>query len=239
MKPIIGITTFDQSQITKKLNSVSYNYINSIIMTGGLPVLLPNINNKEDVLKYLDIIDGILFTGGVDISPLNYFENPIKQVDYTSSRRDSFELELFNIAYERNIPILGICRGVQLINVALGGTLYQDINLEIADSLGHCPSEMPGDELYHSIDIKSPSILFDIFKQEKLFVNSFHHQAIKKLGRNLKITAKSSDGIIEAIESNERDFLIGVQWHPEDLTQRYCEFQNLFQAFVQACKNKV
>jgi putative glutamine amidotransferase len=236
MKPIIGVTSYYQNGKRKPVTAISHNYIRSVHLAGGLPVIIPILNNEEDISSYVDMVDGILFTGGADISPMYYGENPIKEISTVFSNRDDQELALFKGVYEKNKPILGICRGNQLINVALGGTLYQDIFHQVDGALGHDPAESPVDELFHSVNIMEGSKLYDIFETEKLNVNSFHHQAIKDVAKNLKIVAKSSEGIIEAVECEDRKFLLGVQWHPEDLTVRYPIFLELFKSFVDACR---
>jgi putative glutamine amidotransferase len=232
MKPLIGITTYLGEKNT--INSVSFYYINAIHMAGAIPVNLPIINDEACIEVYMEILDGVLFTGGVDIAPYYYGENPINQLGKISSRRDEFELSLFKRAYEKNIPILGICKGIQLINVALGGNLYQDIPTQIPSSLGHGPSGIGVDELYHSVKIKRESKLYGIIGEEETLVNSFHHQSIKTLGGNLMASAFSEDGVIEAVESLDDKFLVGVQWHPECLVKRYPEFLTLFNGFVYA-----
>lgn len=237
MKPIIGITSYLGK--ASSYYSLSSNYTDSVSAAGGIPVAIPVINNEEDYDYYINILDGIVFTGGIDISPLCYKENPISSINIIAAARDDYELELFRRAYDRKLPILGICRGNQLINVALGGALYQDINKQLPDSLGHYPDGLAEDELYHSVNIKKESKLLDIFGKDKILVNSFHHQAIKKLGSRLLVTAVSDDGIIEGIEGTDRDFLIGVQWHPECMSQRYPIFLKLFEKLVSAAKNNV
>lgn len=238
MKPIIGITTFIESKPKKDYCSVSNNYIYSVQKAGGIPILIPIDDNIENIASYSEIIDGILFTGGEDVSPLKYGEDPLKQVDGISEDRDNFELQLFQEVYKKNIPILGICRGTQLINIALGGSLYQDINSQIPDSFGHLPKNTMVNNLYHSVKIEEDSRLFNIFNTKELNVNSFHHQAIKKVGTDLKTVAFSSDGIIEAVESTGERFLVAVQWHPEDLTKKYSEFLKIFEVFVHSAKSK-
>lgn len=237
MKPIIGITVPNQVRSKKVYSVINNDYIKSVQKAGGIPVLIPINNNIESVRTYSKKIDGIIFTGGEDISPLLYDENPLKEVLYISEERDNFELELFKEAHEKNIPILGICRGLQLINVALGGNLYQDINFQIPGSYGHMPRYTLRSNLYHSVEIEKDTKLFDIFKGRDLKVNSFHHQGIKKLGENLKAAAVSSDGIIEAIEAENEKFLIAVQWHPENLVEKHCEFLKLFEALI--CEAKL
>jgi len=235
MKAIIGITTFEETE--KGYHRIKSNYINSVFAAGGIAVNIPIIHDEKDYDPYLDILDGIIFTGGLDVSPLSYNENPLKEINRTSSIRDNYEMGLFKKAYERKLPILGICRGLQVANVALGGSLYQDIHVQVPGVLGHQPSAMPNDEFYHSINIKKDSKLFNIFRREKIFVNSLHHQAIKELGAGLVVTALSEDGIIEAVEATDDRFLIGLQFHPEDLTKKYEEFLNIFKELVLAAKS--
>lgn len=232
MKPIIGITVFEEKEIEKSFSLVSNNYLNAIENVGGIPLFIPVSEDMEDVKSYLDMVDAIIFSGGEGVGPLNFGENPSRVISNVNHSRDSFELALFKEAYNRNMHILGVCRGAQLINVALGGNLYQDIFSEIPNCHGHMPSEMQVYDLFHLIDIKEESKLFDIFKQTELEVNSFHHQAIKNIGKDLKVTATAKDGVIEGIESLSRKFLVGVQWHPEDLTLKHKEFLKLFKALV-------
>lgn len=236
MKPIIGITTFNEHKDQRNYNSVDYNYINSVTLAGGVPVLLPIINNKEDIKEYLNNIDGLIFSGGEDILPAIYEENPINELRAISTERDFFEIELFKLAYDMDKPILGICRGIQLINVASGGTLYQDIYVQRENTLGHSPTKIERNSLYHFIDIEKGSKLFDIFNEDKIMVNSFHHQSVKNVSHEFRITARSYDGIIEAIEAKNKKFVIGVQWHPEALVMNYQEFIKLFKEFVDAAK---
>ncbi|KUO72611.1 MAG: glutamine amidotransferase [Clostridia bacterium BRH_c25] len=233
MKPVIGITTFIGDK--KGYYSVSSNYTDSVVLAGGIPVYIP-VSSEKDYESYIKILDGIIFTGGADISPLSYGENPISLVNNMSSVRDAYEIGLFRTAYVNNMPILGICRGNQLINVALGGSLYQDINAQVPGSLGHSPSGIAVDELYHSIEIAKKSKLYDIFDKEKIYVNSFHHQAVKELGNSLILAAMSEDGVIEGIEGTDREFLVGIQCHPECLTKRYSSFLKLFEELVSAAK---
>lgn len=235
MKPIIGITTFCESKPKKVYSSVSYNYVKSVQLAGGTPVLIPLVEDEEDLDNYLDKIDGLILTGGEDMNPLSYGENPIKEVTFISIERDEQEIKLYLKAVEKHIPILGICRGAQVINVAAGGTLYQDIPVQIKDALGHCPLENPVYNLYHTVEIYKNSKLFQIFVDSNLKVNSFHHQSIKELGKDLNVTAVSIDGIIEGIEHKLEPFIVGVQWHPEDLTVHHPKFIKLFSALINAC----
>lgn len=236
MKPIIGITTFESEEVG--YHRIKSNYMNSVFLAGGIPVNIPIILDESNYDNYLDILDGIIFTGGIDVSPLTYNENPLKEINLISSIRDKYEMGLFKRAYERKLPILGICRGLQITNVVLGGSLYQDINVQVPGVLGHQPKGISNDEFYHSINIKKDTRLYNIFETEKIFVNSLHHQSIKELGKGLIISALSEDGIIEAIESTDDRFLMGVQFHPEDFVKRYPEFLNIFKELIQAAKSK-
>ncbi|GIO05470.1 gamma-glutamyl-gamma-aminobutyrate hydrolase [Brevibacillus reuszeri] len=232
MRPIIGVTTFLSEQ--SKYSTVSRNYIDSIYAAGGLPVNIPIISNESNYEDYIDMLDGLLFTGGNDIAPYYFGENPVRELNSMSSIRDEYEFSLFKAAYEKNMPIFGICRGIQLINVAMDGSLYQDIYSQCPGTLGHSPEHTASDEFYHAVQIKVDTQLYEIFGEERIFTNSFHHQSIKQLGNNLIATAYSEDGIVEAIESTEDRFLLGVQWHPECMTKRHPMFLKLFRAFVEA-----
>ena len=231
-KPIIGLTSYQREK--GAYCSVVTEYIYSVFAAGGIPVCIPTIEDEEDYEYYIDMLDGILFTGGADINPLCYGEEPLKEINGIAPYRDKYELGLFKKAYEKCMPIFGVCRGSQLINVALGGKLYQDINRQIPDSFGHYPKDTPEDELYHSVNIVEGSRLKNILGEEKLHINSFHHQAVKTLGSNLVVGALSSDNIIESIESTEDRYLLGVQWHPECLTKKHPIFLKLFKDFIQA-----
>ena len=232
MRPIIGVTTFLSEQ--SKYSTVSRNYIDSIYAAGGLPVNIPIISNESNYDNYIDMLDGLLFTGGNDIAPYYFGENPVRELNSMSSIRDEYEFSLFKTAYEKNMPIFGICRGIQLINVAMEGSLYQDIYSQCPGTLGHSPEHTASDEFYHAVQIKKDTQLYEIFGEERIFTNSFHHQSVKQLGNNLIATAYSEDGIVEAIESTEDRFLLGVQWHPECMTKRHPMFLKLFRAFVEA-----
>lgn len=235
MKPIIGLTCQKENFVGRSINRLNTTYINAVLKAGGTPIILPILKNPEDIKNYLDIVDGIIFTGGEDVSPLYFGEEPIREVDEICHDRDTFEMELFKQAYEKDIPIFGICRGTQLINIALGGTIYQDIYKQIPNIGGHtCPSNLQ--EGYHNINILNDTIIFDIFKKEKLAVNSLHHQAVKDLGSNLKTSSSSIDGIIESIESTDDRFILGVQFHPEAMAMKYEEYLKPFKYFIDRCK---
>ncbi|OLS03749.1 gamma-glutamyl-gamma-aminobutyrate hydrolase family protein [Tissierella creatinophila] len=235
MKPIIGLTSQSEEIKGTKLNKLKYTYINAVEAAGAIPIVLPNLKDIEDMESILERVDGVIFTGGEDISPLLFDEEPMRDTIDISYERDRMEMALFKAAYKKGTPILGICRGLQLINVSLGGTLYQDIPSQIENSHGHMSSyDIKGG--YHSISIFKNTLLFDIFKEEKIFVNSQHHQSIKDLAKGLKINSIASDGVIEGIElENHENFLLGVQFHPECMAFSDEKFLKIFSYFIKNC----
>lgn len=235
MKARIGVTV-DKNSSENGYEYVSLNGCNLKAFTdsGATPIMLPNIGDDELIDEYLNIIDGLFFSGGSDIEPSIFGEDPIKEIGRIDYRRDEFELKLFKKAVEKNIPILGVCRGIQVINVGAGGNLYQDIYAQREGTNGHSPRFSSGGYPHHKVKIVEDSRLYDILKTEEIKVNSFHHQAIKDVAEGYKVTASSNDGIIEAIESVNNDFIVGVQWHPELMFERYPIFLKIFEALVDA-----
>lgn len=225
MKPVIGLTMFYDKKDEREYSSISNNYIKAVKLAGGIPLMIPI--NEDDIDNYVNIVDGFLFTGGEDVDPARFGETPIPELGTVSNERDSFELKLFSKVYLTDKPILGICRGCQLINVALGGSLYQDIYAQINKVGLHNPQKHR-DELHHSVFIQKDSGLYSILGREEILTNSFHHQAVKTLGKDLKVTARTADDIIEAFESTIKPNLICVQWHPEDLVVKNPHFLQLF-----------
>ncbi len=241
MKPIIGITTFREKREKGEYNAINFGYAEAIIAAGGIPLFIP-IMSEELTMEMLesDVLDGVIFSGGEDVAPRYYGEDPILQIAGTDTKRDEMEFKLLEEACRRNIPVLGICRGHQLINVAFDGTLYQDIDTQVQSAMGHHPKTINRDELFHSVSIKKDSLIHDIFETEKIYVNSFHHQGVKKLGKGLKATAFSCEGVVEAFEAIDMKdrFILGIQWHPENLINRYPEFLGIFKAFVDRAKER-
>ncbi len=237
MRPVIGVTTFMAKKPRKTYACVSNSYLQSIEKAGGIPLMLPLTEVPEVMNGYLDIIDGLVISGGDEgVNPRLYGENPVKELACICPTRDEYEMYLFAGALEKKIPVLGVCRGMQLINVAGGGSLYQDVFTQRTGTFGHLPVQMPVDVLYHSVSITRGSVLESIFATDELMVNSFHHQAVKKLAPSFAVAALSEDNLIEAIEHQGHDFVLGVQWHPEDLTEKHVHFLKLFEAFVAAAR---
>ncbi len=211
-RPIIGITgNFNDGNCT-----VADGYIRSVLAGGGTPLIIPPYEEDEALQNTLDCIDGLLLTGGGDINPLFLKEEPLRQVGGINHRRDKQELLITRLAADRQIPILGICRGIQIMTAALGGKLYQDIYSQTDTPCIKHSQELDRSYPSHTVSIKEGSTLRSIFGNiDKLPVNSFHHQAVKEVAPGFRICAQANDGIIEAIESTEYKSMIGVQWHPE------------------------
>lgn len=235
MKPLIGITSSEDIVDRIKINKVNYTYVRALEAAGALPLIIPNLNNIKDSKDIINKLDGILFTGGEDISPLLYNEEPLKETKNITYGRDKMEMELLKSAYEKKLPILGICRGLQMINTFLGGELYQDIPSQVKNAHGHL-STLDLTQGYHSIELIKDSRFYNIIKEEKIAVNSQHHQSIKNLGRDLKINCRASDGVIEGIETIEEDrFLLALQFHAEVMIEDE-KFLKIFDEFVRECK---
>lgn len=204
-RPLIGISA-NTADIGLTLRRV---YCDQIVRAGGVPMVLPPVDDAEVLINMLEGIDGLVLTGGADYNPLWYGEQPEKELHTINSTRDLPELLLTRLAFNRQIPILGICRGVQTMAIALGGNLVQDLKTPLKHS-----QDAPRSEATHSVTITEGSTLYGLYGQ-KTFVNSFHHQAVKDCGSHLHVVATAPDGVIEAVESTEQKALMGVQWHPE------------------------
>lgn len=239
MKPRIGLTAFDDPQPRAVYVSLSSHYTRSVRDGGGIPFPIP-IPQRQDIEtagEYVANIDGLLLTGGKDIDPFFFGQEPVPGIGVFDEVRDSWELALFSAAMDRQIPILGICRGHQLINVAMGGTLYQDLQVQRVGTNDHSPEGFPVDRPYHSVAVAEGSILHRIFEKRTIRANSFHHQAIDRLASGLAASAFAPDGVVEGFESRDSSrFVVGVQFHPESLTLRFPEFLGIFRAFADACK---
>jgi len=213
-KPLIGISigVNDKGRL-----DMSNAYVISVLKAGGSPVLIPMIEDGATLRSIVANLDGVVLTGGEDVNPVWYKEEPNKNLQETNTPRDRFELTLIKLASDRNIPILGICRGEQLLNVAFGGTLYQDIPSQKQNALKHLQT-LPGKEPSHSVTIKQESQLHNIIDKDSMLVNSFHHQGIKDVASCFNVTAIAKDGQVEAIEAWPNHPIIAVQWHPEAFT---------------------
>lgn len=239
-KPLIGISTsliIDQGGMFPGYERVYVNkdYVDSVTKNGGVPVMIP-FNVEKDVLEQLmTTLDGLIISGGHDVYPLNYGEQPSQKLGDVFPERDEYEYFLLEKAKERNIPVLGICRGLQIINTYEGGTLYQDLSYIPGEILKHSQNQRP--ELKtHSVDFEAGSILSQVFGGEEFLVNSFHHQVLKDVAKDYKVTARAKDGVVEAIEHQNYPFLVGVQWHPEMLAKKCDDTNKLFKYFIDKTK---
>ena len=238
--PIIGLTGMRWPDNNKHdmfiMDKVQIHYIEAIQKAGGIPIVLPVLEqfNSDTVKRQVSLVDAILIQGGIDITPSFYGEEPLPELDITCKQTDQFLLEVIKCARERKMPILGICKGMQILNVAFGGTIYQDLKYAGLESKCHRQSEETITTPFHSINVEKDSLLAKIIpNKEKLNVNSFHHQAIKALGKGLRIDAKADDGIIEAISNQGSDqWILGLQFHPEQLIRKDDELKPLFIEFV-------
>lgn len=210
---------------------VNNDYVQSVKKAGGTPVILPIISDYETVKNQIEAMDSIIISGGFDVNPLIYGEEPSQKQGFLCPERDEYDLMVIKAAMELNKPILGICRGVQILNAALGGTLYQDLSQIEGCYIKHVQESKP-DTAGHSVEIVKGTKLYSILG-EKIITNSFHHQAIKDLAPGFKVAARSKDGVIEAIEKDE-GFVIGIQWHPEMMAGKDNKLMlNIFKTFVE------
>ncbi len=234
MKPFIGITMNLDVQPTRCLNILDMAYGKAVLRAGGIPAPILGIDASiPDIVKQFD---GFLFTGGDDIHPRFYKEKPLAGVRMTLSpdARTRFEIKLLKAVVEAKKPVLAVCHGAQLVNIALGGRLYQDIAVQLRKAERHGPSRV-GEKVFHHVDIMEGTLLSGIMDAPSIRVRSSHHQSVKNPGRGLRLSAVARDRVIEALESRSRNFLLAVQWHPEKTpNDRYTK--KLFRALVQASR---
>lgn len=246
-KPLIGISTnisiLESGTFAgQKRIYIHQDYVTAIVKAGGIPLLLP-LHDSPDIMKaQIQSVDGILFSGGQDIHPLHYKEEPKSCLEEVCVDRDFYELEILKCAHLLNKPILGVCRGLQLLNVAFGGTLYQDIERQFPTFPSQHSQKSEKSAATHTVNVVPHTRLYSIFESETLLTNSFHHQAVKDLAPDFFINAQAKDGIIEGIEKKGSSFILGVQWHPEMMAEKHPIMLKLFSAFVAAAllnKNKL
>ncbi|UVI27992.1 gamma-glutamyl-gamma-aminobutyrate hydrolase family protein [Paenibacillus spongiae] len=225
-KPVIGVTS---SQEDGAVNSTECT-----LRAGGLPLIVPLGGEMHDIVQYAELIDGLLLTGGADVDPFYYGEEPHRGLGRITPERDRLEIRLTQECLRLKKPIFAICRGIQVLNIAAGGSLYQDIERQ-CEGIQH-RQQAPATYLAHTVDVKAGSLLHRIAGEEQFRVNTFHHQAVNKPAAGFTVAATAKDGIIEAIESDSHPFVLGVQWHPETSAAVDEISRKLFEAFIQACK---
>jgi len=212
-------------------------YVRALESVGLVPIIIPPLDDPEAAARMLDLVAGLLLSGGEDVDPSFYGQSPHPDLGLVNSGRDATELALLERARERALPTLAICRGVQLVNVGLGGTLVQDLSSQRADARAHDLDDERAARV-HAVHVEPTSRLAGVLGEENVNVNSVHHQAIDRLGSHVRPTAWADDGIIEGIESDDpRWWMVGVQWHPEELVNtREPWDRRLFEAFAAACR---
>src|SRR5215210_978874 len=243
LAPVIGVTgTLKQdadSVAQRPLGAfvrVDLDYVAGVAQAGGIPMVLPPIPGTVE--EVAGRIDGLLLCGGSDLDPGYYGEEPIPELDVTVPERDAFEMALVEQALEWGMPVFGICRGLQVLNVALGGTLYQDLSSQLHPDLIAHRQQIPKWQWTHEVEVDGDSNIAKIMGTDRLRVNSYHHQAVKELADGLVIAAHASDGVVEAVESPSlyERWLVAVQWHAEAMRDTGPEHRNLFEAHVEAAE---
>lgn len=210
---------------------VNEDYIISVIQSGGVPIIIPVTTKIEVVDEVIKSIDALILSGGHDVSPIYYGEEPYQKLGDIFPERDRFEFELLRKAKEKNIPIMGICRGAQIINAYHGGTMYQDLSYCPSEVIKHWQEHNP-EMVTHTVGLVEDTLVSNLLEEKEVWVNSFHHQVIKNIPENFVVSAESKDGVIEAIESKDYSFLLGVQWHPEMLHESSKMMNRLFDGLV-------
>lgn len=239
MKPLIGITAYTRAwPDTGWPYDASYaQNARAVELAGGLPVLIPSQVELETLREIYQRMDGILLPGGEDVDPLHYFQQAHESVKRLNPTRDRAELSLARWAVEDDLPMLGVCRGIQVLNVALGGTLIQDIPSMRESKLTHdIEAGEPRSKRMHTVRVDSRSRLGELLDAEEVVVTSLHHQAIETLAPQARISALAPDGIVEAIELSGSRFILAVQWHPEDMLDDD-GMRRIFAGFVESAKN--
>ncbi len=242
-RPVIGIATQTLEAVPGKLPLcwvMGQRYVRTLTSAGAVPWLIPLLHGDDATLRAIyEQLDGIFLTGGVDVDPTNYGEPRHQLCDRSDPARDWTELLLVRWALAERKPVFGVCRGIQTINVACGGSLYQDIAVQRPEAIKHdyfpTADQYTRDYLAHPIRVDKGSHLAELLGAEQVQVNSMHHQGIKTLADGLRATAHAPDGLIEGVERPDDGFLIGVQWHPEELAEQHAPMRRLFTAFVDAC----
>lgn len=237
MRPIIGIPCFaaERAGTRRPIFGNNQAYVRAIERAGGAPVLIPLLEMSESVAAIRTRLDGVLLTGGGDLAPALYGEERLPECGAIEPERDAAEIDLTQWALEAGVPVLGVCRGMQLLNVVRDGTLYQDIVTQHPSSPRHDIIDQPRTHRAHSIALHPDSRLATILGARALSVNSLHHQAVKDPGTDVEIVGWSEDGIAEAMEIPGHPFALAVQYHPEELAPTDEASRRLFAAFVEAC----
>lgn len=240
MRPRIAIPADTLTEATNIINKRNAAFaprplIEAVVKSGGLPVILPSVDD-ELTADYLDLFDGVIFAGGADVDPTFFHEEPHQRLGATYLKRDLFEISLLKRALAANKAVMGICRGMQLINIGLGGSVYQDLSEDPRQTLKHNQAA-PGNLPSHHVTVKKDSRLFKLVGRRP-YVNSRHHQALHKIASGLVVTAVADDQVPEAVESVANDQILAVQWHPENMFKHYQYSQKLFADLISRAANR-
>ena len=233
MKKKIGIIICGISD-TKQY--VSDAYIQAVKASGGLPLVLPLVKSKTVIQDYVSLCDGFLFCGGGDITPLLFGQEPSSGIGKTDITLDLFQIRLMKVILEAQKPVLAICRGMQILNVACGGTIYQDLDNVDFEVINHMQTSLSRRDVSHKVFF-APKTKMHRFLGDFAYTNSFHHQAVDRLGHDLIVSGSTGDDIIEAIEMPSHPFAIGVQWHPESMLSAAPNMKQLFHALIHHSTN--
>jgi putative glutamine amidotransferase len=245
LPPIIGITATLKEDVDSvaerplgRFVRADLDYVEGVAVAGGAPVVLPPAGDERVAESVIQSLDGLLLSGGSDLDPGYYGEEPVPELGVTLPERDAFEMALVRIALRRGMPVFGICRGMQVLNVALGGTLYQDLPSQWELDLLKHRQATPKWQPTHEVRIEDGSYIASVMGRKMVKVNSYHHQGIRALAEGLVVTGRSTDGVIEAVEAadlSER-WLLGVQWHAEAMRGAGPQQESLFEAHVSAAE---
>ncbi len=231
MRPLIMV--FGSTDENGNVN-LRAQYSEAILHCGGTPLLVPMKQKNEDLEKIVSVADGFLFAGGCDIAPEYYGEAVLNSSVECQSVRDELEKAAYELIRKTNKPVLGICRGIQAINVFHGGTLYQDLPAQYISTVYHRQTQSAL-EPTHKVRIEKDTLLYSILKTEEIMTNSHHHQAVRKAGEGLEVCGACDDGIIEALYSPTHPFMLAVEWHPEFTYKEFPSY-DIFRAFIKACE---
>jgi putative glutamine amidotransferase len=236
--PLVGLPTLAIPPGPKPPRfGINQSYVRALTAAGCAPVLIPIFDDDERLRAIYERLDGIVLPGGADVAPQEYGEEPIGDLNVVEAPRDRTELTLARWAFADDLPMLGICRGQQVLNVALGGSLWQDLRRQGVTSVEHSDADgRARTALIHRVRLDPDSRLAQLIDETNIEVNSLHHQAIKTVAPQLRVTGTSEDGVIEALESDDRRFLIAVQWHPEEI-DTLPWVQRLFSGFARAAQS--
>jgi putative glutamine amidotransferase len=246
LTPIIGVTATlkeDVDQVAERplghFVRADLDYVAGVAEAGGAPVVLPPIGERSMAEAVIGGLDGLLLSGGSDLDPGYYGEEASPELGPTIPERDAFEVALLEVALRRGVPVFGICRGLQVLNVVLGGTLYQDLPSQVDGEVLKHRQTTPKWQATHEVEVRDGSYLAEVAGRGVVKVNSYHHQGIKALADGLVVSARSSDGVIEAIEGTDLSnlWLVGVQWHAEAMRGRSRQQRALFEAHVSAAEH--